>query len=96
MPLHKTKLSPPMARSVTKLRREAEDRLSTTKRIYNPDKDDFRCEYEGKPYLVRAGEIEEFPTIIAEHVKKHLANQVYHGGGYPKNSREEILEMIDV
>lgn len=65
--------------------------------IYNPDTEDFTKTYDingdGKPvpFTIHAGEIERFPRIIAEHLKKHLAKHLTFKRGWAKSNYEDKL-----
>lgn len=74
--------------------------------IYNPDTEDFTRTYDinenGQPvsFTIHAGEIEKFPKVIAEHLKKHLAKHLTNKRGWAKSNYEdkhnEMLSLIEV
>jgi len=64
------------ASRVSQLKSQAKVNSKKTKRIYNPDSRDFVGRFKGMDYTIRAGEIEEFPLFIANHLHKHLANHL--------------------
>jgi hypothetical protein len=85
--------------NVTDIRHLAEVNKSETKRIYNPDTDDFTVNFDSKPYTIKALEIQEFPIHIANHIKKHLANHLLHKRGVkinPEADLSKIFEEIEV
>ena len=83
-----------MARSVIELLRQATIRKEKKKWIFNPDSKDFTCKYEGKKYTVKAQETAEFLAVIADHLKKHLANHLLHKRTTKKYNAEKELKRI--
>ena len=63
--------------------------------LMNPDSEDFTTTYDinedGKPitYTIKSQQIQEFPLIIAEHIKKHLSTQIMNKRGERKGSNWE-------
>lgn len=68
--------------------------------IYNPDSEDFKFQYDSKPYILHAGEIERFPKQITDHAKKHLTNHLINKRGLKGKAHslvsKEIMEEITV
>lgn len=44
--------------------------------IFNPTKQDFTYSWLGKPYTIKSYEGQKFPTEIADHLAKHLKNNI--------------------
>jgi hypothetical protein len=85
--------------NVKELERLADKQKAEKIRIYNPDTEDFTVEYSGVPYTIRALEMESYPTHIANHIKKHLANKLLHDRGIkinPDADLEAIKKEIEV
>lgn len=78
---------------VHELRHLASIQDSQTKRIYNPDVEDFTVKWHGEPYTIKAMEIQEYPFHVANHLQKHLADKLLHKRGI-KNSAEQDLKEI--
>jgi len=74
--------------------RTVKENNEKTKNIFNPDIEDFTCSYGGKNYTIHALEIETFPYIIAEHIKKHLATHIMNKRGVKGGNSEETLNKI--
>lgn len=84
---------------IYELQHLAEINNELTKRIYNPDTDDFTVTFHGKPHTIRALEIQEFPFHVANHIQKHLADHLLHKRGIkdnPQDDLEEIYREIEV
>lgn len=68
---------------------------STPKYIYNPRSEDFVCTYAEVrtpvPYTVRAHELAQFPTYLANHIAKHLAQRVAQEDPRYPDTAYEIL-----
>lgn len=79
---------------VKEIQRLAEANSQKTLRIYNPDTDDFTCNYHGKPYTVRALDMEEYPLPIANHLKKHLADHLMWKRGVKVNPEVDLKEIF--
>lgn len=68
--------------------------------VHNPTKDDFTMKYdinednEPVPYTVEAGDIKEFPKIVADHLKKHLATKILNIRGIKTNHEDEYAAVI--
>lgn len=84
---------------VPELQRKQAREASTTKKIYNPDKKDFTCKYDNQEYTIRAGEIQSFPTFIAEHIGNALADHILNQRGPIKGNyhaaKVAILKEIE-
>lgn len=81
------------------LQHQAEVNSQKTISLYNPDTNDFTCNYVGKPYTIQALEITKFPFYIAHHIKKHLADHLLHKRGIKENPEadlENIFKEIEV
>ena len=84
---------------IHELQHLAEINTELTKRIYNPDTDDFTVNFNGSPHTIHALEIQEFPIHIANHIKKHLADHLLHKRGVkesPQADLENIFKEIEV
>lgn len=73
-------------------------RNEAPKYIFNPLNEDFSVDYDvpGKgrtTFTIHAREAESFPTYIANHVKKHLANRVLHTRGVRFNVDADLQEI---
>lgn len=79
---------------VSDLRHLAEVNKSVTKRIYNPDTEDFTVNFHGEPHTIRALEIQEFPLHIANHIQKHLADKLLHKRGIKVNAEDDLLKIF--
>jgi len=44
--------------------------------VFNPTTNDFTWKYDGKDYTVPKGEMKKFDVHIAEHLAKHLIDQI--------------------
>jgi hypothetical protein len=80
---------------VHELRRLAELNSKKTKRIYNPDIEDFTVNFQNKPYTVKALDMEKFPFHIANHIKKHLAKHLLFKRGIGKEAAEDLIKQIN-
>lgn len=72
----------------------------TPKAIYNPLYEDFSCNYatDNNPpitYTIHALEIETFPTYLADHIAKHLAQHVLGVRGIQTNYDDDFKKAID-
>ena len=73
----------------------SEKQKTTLVPLMNPDSEDFTTTYDinedGKPvsYTIKSQQIQEFPQIIAEHIKKHLSTQIMNKRGVRKGSNWE-------
>ena len=65
-----------------------------TKRIYNPDTEDFTWNYHGNPFIVKALEIQEFDLPIANHLQKHLADKLLWKRGIKTNAEEDLKNIF--
>lgn len=74
-------------------------------KLYNPLTEDFSMPYDlnedGVPitFTLHAGEIESFPTPVAEHLKKHLANKIAFttkGNGGWEAAYDKAVKKIEV
>mgnify|MGYP007134649114 CR=1 FL=1 len=81
-------------RSVKELVRKTNAENEQLVRIYNPDTEDFTVNYDGKPYTIHALEMEKFPTAIANHIKKHLADHLLHKRGDGDRGPQAVLDKI--
>ena len=79
---------------VKEIQRLAEANSKKEIRIYNPDVDDFTCNFEGKPYTIHALEMESYLTRIANHIKKHLADHLLFKRGIKDIGTDAQLEAI--
>lgn len=80
----------------------------TPQSLFNPLKNDFNIEMlndqnEVISFTIRAHESESFPTYIADHIEKHLIQQIFNEEGkwdFDQDiQKEEIrkrVEMIDL
>lgn len=71
------------------------------KSIYNPDKEDFTASYANEDntpaeYTLHAGEIETYPTYLADHIAKHLAHKLVTTRGIKTNYEDDIKEMLTI
>ncbi len=68
--------------------------------VYNPDSDDFEITYDinedkqPKSYILRSREIDYFPPVIADHIKKHLADRLLNKRGVKTNHSDEHDQII--
>lgn len=62
--------------------------------IFNPDTEPFSCNYDDdngvKTYTIPAIAVATFPTNIADHITKHLANKLYQKRGNKINYEVDI------
>lgn len=68
-------------------------------KIFNPDFDDFTVKYDGQDYTLHAQEIEVFDAVIANHIKKHLADKLMGLSGITIPTDEDwqkIYKKIEV
>ena len=85
--------------NVKELRRLADIKDNSNKKIYNPDTDDFTCVFHNNKYTICALEIQEFSFHVAKHIQKHLADHLFNKRGVkvnPQADLESILEEIEV
>lgn len=77
----------------------------TPKYIHNPLYEDFSCTYatdDGPPitYTLHAQDIEKFPTYLANHIAKHLAQHIVGVRGvktnYDDDFKAALKEIEDV
>jgi len=81
------------------LQHQAKLNEEKTIRIYNPDTDDFTCNFHGEPYTIHSLEMAEFTFYIAKHIQKHLADRLLHKRGIKESPRadlENIFKEIEV
>lgn len=68
--------------------------------VYNPSNEDFTTTYDINEdrnpvaYIAKAQEITFFSPIIAEHIKKHLANKLIQERGIKTNFQDEYDNLI--
>lgn len=65
------------------------------KTIYNPLSEDFTVNFAGDenipvPYTIHALEVDTYPTVIANHITKHLAEHIYQIRGQKTNHDDDI------
>jgi hypothetical protein len=67
------------------------------KLIFNPDTEDFTVNYNdgngSKEYTIKALSIKLFPTDLADHIKKHLADKLYWKRGQKTNYEDDIKSI---
>lgn len=79
---------------------EPPTRNSNPVTVYNPLKNDFTVTYatdDGPPlpYTVPSLDTATFPSYIADHVKKHLAQAVLNARGIRNNYDDDFREAVD-
>ncbi len=79
---------------VKEMQRVADSNKDKLVRLYNPDTDDFTCNWHGDPYTIHALEMEEYPTPIADHLKKHLADYIFHKRGTKVNAEDDLKAIF--
>jgi len=79
---------------VKELRHLAEVNKKLTKRIYNPDTDDFTVRFNNEPYTIKALEIQEFPLHVANHIQKHLADHLLNKRGIKVNVEDDLKNIF--
>lgn len=67
--------------------------------IYNPSKEDFTHTYanaENEPieYTVPAGELQQYPYYLAQHLAKHLADKVMGDRGIRVNPEADHAAIM--
>lgn len=68
--------------------------------LYNPDNQDFTKNYDINgdrnpiAFTIPAGEIVFFEPVVAEHLKKHLANHLLHKRDSVKTNVPDTLKEI--
>lgn len=67
--------------------------------LYNPLRSDFTVTYatdDGPPmpYTIPSLEIKTFPSYIADHIKKHLAQEVIGSRGVRLNYDDDYKEAL--
>jgi hypothetical protein len=74
----------------------------STKSVFNPSSEDFSVEYNDdngiKTYTLPGLKMASFPTNVADHVRKHLADKLYQSRDNKVNYEvdiKSILEEID-
>lgn len=91
-----------MTSTVKALKREAKEKREKVVRIYNPNTRDFTVQLHGKKHTIHSLEIEPFPYLVAEHIKKHLATEVLNerggvkGGSNYEDTMKAIYKEIEV
>lgn len=80
--------------NIKELQHLAEINKDITKRIYNPDTDDFTVKFHNEPYTIHALEIQEYPLPIADHIKKHLADHLLHKRGIKDNPEADLKNIF--
>lgn len=80
---------------VADLKREALLKEQQTKQIYNPDTEDFTVAYSGKFYTIPATQIATFPTVIADHIQRHLAIHILNKRGVKTNYEDDLAKIYE-
>ena len=52
------------------------DETPVEKYLFNPTKSDFTYNWLGNPYTIKSYEGKKFPTEIADHLAKHLKDEI--------------------
>lgn len=68
------------------------------KYIFNPDTEDFSVEYNAgdgiKTYTLKSLKAQKFPTPIADHIKKHLADKILNKRGVKLNPMADLEAIM--
>ena len=70
-----------------------------SRHLYNPNKENFTVQYTDEHtgtqnYTIHAGEIEEFPHNVANHIVKHLAQHLVLSRGVRTTYDAEYAEAV--
>lgn len=85
-----------MARSVTKLRREAKEEEGKVKYLFSPLSRNWSVNWLGDPVIIKPG-INKLSTIIYKHVFKHVVDAVMNErkiNPLDSEKRREIKEIL--
>ncbi len=67
----------------------------TPRSLYNPSKEDFTEKWDGKDVkTLHAGEIETYPTWLADHIAKSLCHKLVMERGIKTNYEQDYKEMM--
>lgn len=50
--------------------------LKSKRTVTNPTNEDFTHAWDGQDFTIKAGETEEYPSFLAEHLAGHLAKKI--------------------
>ena len=67
----------------------------TPKSLYNPSKEDFTARWDSKDVkTLHAGEIETYPTWLANHIARDLCHKLVMERGIKTNYEADFKEMM--
>ena len=79
-----------MPRSVADLKEEAKRNIKKTLTVFNPSFKDFTVIYQGEPVTIKSLEMRDFPFDVANHVVKHLSNDILNERGVRNNPEDDL------
>lgn len=77
---------------VKDIRHLAEKKKGKTKTVFNPTTSNFAWKWNGKEYKIPKGDSITVDIFIAEHLAKHLIDQILTDKGIPTNAEEKRKE----
>lgn len=88
-----------MPRDVHELRRLAEREKGAIVRLFNPSLKDFAKTYDDgsghKEYVMKAGEITPFSSVVARHMKKHLIDFLINEREMDPFKADEVAKEVE-